>query len=58
MFTRSHNCGTALAPGATCRIRVTFRPTSLGDKTATLRVVAAGDKVRDRALHGTGVAGP
>jgi Tol biopolymer transport system component len=56
MFTRLHNCGAALAPGATCRIRVTFRPTSLGDKTATLRVVAAGDKVRDRALQGTGVA--
>ena len=55
MFTRTHSCGAAVAIGSTCRISVTFRPTSLGPKSAQLRIVAEGDTVRNRALTGTGV---
>jgi hypothetical protein len=55
-FARTHNCGTSLAPGASCTISVTFKPTSTGAKAATLSITAdggAGNKTA--ALSGTGV---
>lgn len=35
-FAQSSNCGTALAPGASCAISVTFTPTVVGTLTGTL----------------------
>jgi Periplasmic component of the Tol biopolymer transport system len=57
-FAMSHACGTAVPVAQTCVIRVAFNPTTTGDKTATLRVIAGpNDTVRDRPLTGTGVPG-
>jgi len=55
MFSLGNGCGTSLAVGSYCRIRVTFRPTSVGAKSATLRLVAGNNDVRTQALSGTGV---
>jgi hypothetical protein len=55
LFTRTHNCGSSVAVGANCTIGVTFRPTSVGAKSANLRVVAGNNTIRNRALTGTGV---
>jgi Tol biopolymer transport system component len=54
-FTIAHDCGTALAAGSACGIRVTFRPTSIGPKTAQVRVTAGANVVRSITLSGTGV---
>jgi Tol biopolymer transport system component len=54
-FSISSSCGATLAVAAGCAIRVTFRPTSVGDKVATLRLVAGDERVRTRPLTGTGV---
>lgn len=54
MFTIAHRCGAVVAIGAGCKISVTFRPTSAGLKSATLRIVAGGDVMRTRELTGTG----
>jgi hypothetical protein len=43
-----------LASGATCTIKVTFAPTSLGAKTATLTVTAGGTKETTNAATLTG----
>ena len=56
MFSVSHTCGTSVAFGDACKISVTFRPTTLGAKSAALRVVAGNDAIRIRELTGTGVA--
>jgi hypothetical protein len=50
--------GTALAAGASCKVRVRFRPTSVGAKAAALTVVsnAGGDLVTP--LSGTGTPAP
>ena len=51
-------CGAApftLQPNASCQFSVTFRPTSAGNKTASLQVSSAGI-VLSRPLTGTGVA--
>ncbi len=48
-------CGTSLRVGASCKISVTFRPTSLGPKSAELWVVAGPNALRKRGLTGTGV---
>jgi Periplasmic component of the Tol biopolymer transport system len=53
MFRYSSCCGSSLPVGASCRIEITFRPVSVGGKSATLKVVAAGVQ-RYRALSGTG----
>jgi len=56
-FSQTNNCGTSLAPGASCAIEVTFKPISTGSKVATLSVTAgggAGTKVA--SLSGTGAA--
>lgn len=57
-FAMSHTCGIAVPVGQTCVIHVAFNPTTLGDKTAKLRVIGGPkDEVRDRPLTGTGVPG-
>lgn len=35
-FTGTHNCGTSLAPGASCTLTVTFKPPQSGSFTGTL----------------------
>jgi uncharacterized repeat protein (TIGR03803 family) len=41
-FTQSNNCGTSVAPGASCSITVTFRPSAKASRTATLTVTHDG----------------
>lgn len=54
-FAQTSNCGAQIAPGANCVISVTFRPTSTGNKSASLRVTASGGAAaRSVALSGTG----
>jgi hypothetical protein len=54
-FGRTSACTSALPPGGTCQITVTFTPTSTGLKNATLTVPAAGAVSQVVALSGTGV---
>jgi hypothetical protein len=56
VFSIDNQCGESLAPGQQCEIRVSFEPTSDGDKSAELRVTAGGDAVRTRQVTGSGVA--
>jgi hypothetical protein len=37
-FAQTNNCGSALAPGASCIINVTFSPTQAGSRTANLSI--------------------
>lgn len=53
-FSVKHNCGTSVPVEGQCRIDVTFRPTSPGDKQAELRVVAGNNEIRTRGLTGVG----
>ncbi|BBI99716.1 hypothetical protein FGKAn22_14090 [Ferrigenium kumadai] len=54
-FAQTNNCATGLAVGAKCAINVTFTPTAVGARTATLNVVdASGTKML--TLNGTGQA--
>jgi hypothetical protein len=56
-FAQTNNCGTSLAPGASCAIEVTFKPTSTGSKVASLSVTAAGGAgTKAASLSGAGVA--
>jgi Tol biopolymer transport system component len=48
-------CGTTVEVGSACTIRVTFTPTSVGPKTARLRVTAGASFVRSAPLAGVGV---
>src|SRR6185369_8964998 len=41
-FAQINTCGTSLAAGASCAIKVTFKPTGTGPKAATLSVTAGG----------------
>jgi hypothetical protein len=55
-FTRRSGCGSSVAAGASCTIKVSFRPASPGAKTATLVVAASGDAgTKSTELSGTGV---
>lgn len=51
-FSRWHRCEFVF-PGESCWIRVTLDARSVGDKSATLRVVAGIDTVRTRPVSGT-----
>jgi len=53
-FGFSHNCGTSLAGNASCTVKVTFKPTSKGVKSATLNVNGGGGGLRVVNLTGTG----
>jgi uncharacterized repeat protein (TIGR02543 family) len=59
-FAQTNNCpkyGAGLAPGACCTASVTFRPTTVGAKLASLDVNVAGPAVSQSvALSGTGVS--
>jgi len=54
-FTRTHNCGTTVAAGASCIISVTFKPTAKGVRSGLLTVTdnAAGGQ-QTVTLKGTG----
>jgi hypothetical protein len=54
-FSQSNTCGTSVVIGGNCTIRVVFKPTSTGSKTATLNVNAGGGAgTQAVALSGTG----
>jgi len=55
-FGQTNNCGATLAPNGTCAIAVTFSPTTIGAKTASLNVnVAAPATSQSVTLTGTGL---
>ncbi|MGD0693506.1 MAG: choice-of-anchor D domain-containing protein [Terriglobia bacterium] len=55
-FAQTNNCPTSMAPGAKCTINVTFTPTALGARTATLAVADnAANSPQTVALSGTGI---
>ena len=53
-FTTTNNCGHSLAGHHTCTIKVTFKPTTGGAKTAVLNVNGGGGGLRTVTLTGTG----
>jgi hypothetical protein len=56
-FFQTHTCGTRLARGASCSIRVAFRPTASGTRTAALSIRDNGaGSPQIVPLIGTGVA--
>ena len=58
-FSQTNTCGTPLVAGGTCTISVTFFPTVIGAKTATVNVDAgAAGGTQLVTLSGTGVAAP
>jgi hypothetical protein len=59
-FSQSNTCGSTLAPGAYCTISVTFKPTQIGSRTASVTIADSGvGSPQTIALSGTGVvSGP
>jgi hypothetical protein len=54
-FSQTHTCGTTVAPGASCTITVTFKPTATGVRTANVSVAdGGGGSPQTVALTGTG----
>jgi probable HAF family extracellular repeat protein len=53
-FAQINNCGKSLAGHATCAIKVTFKPTTKGAKSATLNVNGGGGGLRTVTLTGAG----
>jgi len=53
-FASTNNCGKSLAGHAICTIKVTFRPTTKGAKSAFLNVNGGGGGLRTVTLTGTG----
>jgi probable HAF family extracellular repeat protein len=53
-FAQTNNCGKSLAGHATCTVKVTFKPTTKGAKSATLNVNGGGGGLRTVTLTGTG----
>ena len=54
-FTQTNNCGSVLAAGASCTVNVTFTPTGVAGRTATLFVFDnAGGAPQSASLSGTG----
>ena len=58
----ANGCGSTLAVGASCTIGVTFRPTAVGPRSATLEITDDSNgtpgSIQQVALSGTGGAGP
>jgi probable HAF family extracellular repeat protein len=54
-FAQTNNCGKSLAGHAICMIKVTFKPTSKGAKSATLSVNGGGGGLRVVNLTGSGI---
>jgi probable HAF family extracellular repeat protein len=52
-FAATNNCGKSLAGHATCTIKVTFKPTTKGAKSATLNVNGGGGGLLAVSLTGT-----
>jgi hypothetical protein len=59
-FTETDTCGSSLVPGTTCSVSITFTPTQLGPRTATLAITdSAVGSPQSIALNGIGVlSGP
>jgi hypothetical protein len=58
-FAQTNTCGSSVAGGSNCTISITFRPTSVGAKTASLTISDNGPgNPHAIALSGTGVAAP
>jgi hypothetical protein len=55
-YTASSNCGSSVAPGATCIFTVNFKPSTAGNESATLTVSASGAGSQATALSGAGTA--
>jgi hypothetical protein len=56
-YSKTTTCGSSVANLGTCNINVTFTPTAIGSRTATLTVTdTAGNSPQTLALTGTGVA--
>jgi hypothetical protein len=56
-FRQTNNCGSGLAAGASCTINVTFAPTAIGTRSATLSVSdSATNSPQTVVLSGTGSA--
>jgi hypothetical protein len=54
-FGQTNNCGSSLAPAASCTIQVTFTPTAFGARTGTLSVTDnASGSPQTAGLSGTG----
>ena len=54
-FAKTTNCGSLLAPGTTCTISVTFKPTQVGPRSATLVITDnAPGSPQEASLSGTG----
>ena len=54
-FASTNNCSSSLVGHATCTIKVTFKPTTKGAKTAVLEVNGGGGGLRSVKLTGTGI---
>ncbi len=54
-FASTNNCGRSLAGRATCVIKVTFKPTAKGAKSAFLNVNGGGGGLRTVTLTGMGI---
>ena len=53
-FASTKNCGSSLVGHATCTIKVTFKPTTKGAKSAFLKVNGGGGGLLSVKLTGTG----
>jgi hypothetical protein len=57
-FSETNTCGTSVAPGASCTITVTFKPTETGVRTADVSISdGGGGSPQTVALTGTGSTG-
>ena len=55
-FSQTNTCGSSVAPGASCTIKVTFKPTTAGTRTGTVTITDnASPATQTIKLTGTGV---
>jgi len=53
-FSQKNDCGPSLAPGAQCRIQVSFTPVISGPRTGNLSIAESSGNSHFVALNGTG----